>query len=109
MVKKLPFFILLLTFNIAFATKFLPPNNTISNTTTQELKNVLYNNGNLYLKGFNGPGVIEVYSIIGNKITDIKVQELGAFQLPYILESGNMYIVRVVTAKKVNTFKVVAS
>ena len=109
MTKKLLLFIIPLSFYIASATKIISPNITIFNIATQEPKNVFYNNGNLYLKGFKGPGVIEIYSIIGNKITNKNVRELDVFTFTYPLDSGNMYIIRVVTGKEVTTFKVVAS
>ena len=42
----------------------------------QESKSIIYKLGILSLKGFVGKGSIQVYSIIGNKITDIEVQNL---------------------------------
>jgi hypothetical protein len=70
-------------------------------------KIVFYNNGNLFLKGFNGPGSIEIYSIIGNKISNITVQELENIQLAFALKTRSMYIIRVITEKEVETYKII--
>ena len=70
-------------------------------------KIVFYNNGNLFLKGFNGPGAIEIYSIIGNKISNITVQELENIQLAFALKTRSMYIIRVITEKEVETYKII--
>jgi hypothetical protein len=107
LVKKLLLFIIPLSFCIASATEISPPNNTIFNYSTQIQKIVFYNNGILYIKGFNGPGSIEIYSIIGNKISNTMVQELANIQLSYSLETRSMYIIRVITEKEVETFKII--
>ncbi|MBF11936.1 MAG: hypothetical protein CMC63_07025 [Flavobacteriaceae bacterium] len=106
--KKLYLFILSLNIFIANASAITYPKITIFKTTTQEDKNVFYSNGSIYLKGFQGPGVIEVYSIIGNKITEVDTQDLYSFQFLIELESGNMYIIRVISSNEVRTFKIVA-
>lgn len=108
MVKKLLLFIILFSFCIASATEIPPPNITIFNNSTQIQKIVFYNNGNLNLKGFNGPGSIEIYSIIGNKISEIKVQELYSFKIYLNLESRKMYIIRVKKYENIYTFKIIA-
>jgi hypothetical protein len=107
LVKKLLLFIILFSFCIASATENPSPNITIFNNSTQIQKIVFYNNGNLFLKGFNGPGVIEIYSIIGNKISNITVQELENIQLAYSLKTRSMYIIRVITEKEVETYKII--
>lgn len=109
LIKKLLLFILLFISTVASATAFSPPNITTNTRLTQVQKNVFYSNGAIYVKGFNGPGAIEVYSIIGNKITVERTQELKAFQFTFPLAANNMYIIRVVSNGKVTTFKVVAS
>ena len=76
--------------------------------STQVYKLVLYNNGSIYLKGFDGQGIVEIYSIIGNKIYAFELQNLNDIALSYPLKSGNMYIIRVITTKKAETFKIVA-
>ena len=70
---------------------------------------VIYKAGNLLINGFNGPGEIEIYSIIGNKINSTYTQELFQFNFSLSLESGNMFIVRVISGNKVKTFKIIAS
>ena len=107
MVKKLLLFIISLSFCIASATEIPSPNITIFNNSTQIQKIVFYNNGNLYLKGFNGPGSIEIYSIIGNKISNTMIQELANIKLSYSLQSRSMYIIRIITEKEVETFKII--
>ena len=67
-----------------------------------------YNNGSIYLKGFDGQGIVEIYSIIGNKIYAFELQNLNDIAISYPLKSGNMYIIRVITTKKAETFKIVA-
>ena len=108
MKKKLFFFILLLNIQFASAADLLSSNITTFDTATQEQKSVFYNNGNLHIKGFKGQGLIEIYSIIGNKITDLRVQQLDGFQIQYPLKQGNMYIIRIQTKVDIITFKVVA-
>ena len=108
MEKKIFFFILLLNIQFASAADILAFNITTFKTATQEQKSVFYNNGNLHIKGFMGQGLIEIYSIIGNKITDSKVQQLDSFQFQYPLKHGNMYIIRIHTKVDIVTFKVVA-
>jgi|TARA_B100000767_G_C19565087_1_gene450757 hypothetical protein len=107
LVKRLLLFIIPLSFYIASATEIPPPNITIFNNSMQIQKIVFYNNGNLFLKGFNGPGAIEIYSIIGNKISNITVQELENIQLAFALETRSMYIIRVITEKEVETYKII--
>ena len=108
MEKKIFFFILLLIIQFASAADILAFNITTFKTATQEQKSVFYNNGNLHIKGFKDQGLIEIYSIIGNKITDLKVQQLDSFQFQYPLKHGNMYIIRIHTKDDIVTFKVVA-
>ncbi|MBF12489.1 MAG: hypothetical protein CMC63_09965 [Flavobacteriaceae bacterium] len=107
--KKLYLFIISINIFIAHANELTKPKITIFKTPTHEQKNVSYNNGSIFLKGFDGPGSIEVYSIIGNKITEVNTQNLYSFQFEIELETGNMYIIRIVSLREVNTFKIVAS
>tara|TARA_B100001057_G_scaffold326807_1_gene327089 strand:- start:593 stop:922 length:330 start_codon:yes stop_codon:yes gene_type:complete len=106
--KKIFFFILLLTTHFASAAVLPSFNITTFNIATQEQKSVFYNNGNLHITGFKGQGLVEIYSIIGNKITDLRVQQLDGFQIQYPLKKGNMYIIRIQTKVDIITFKVVA-
>jgi hypothetical protein len=77
------------------------------NSVFQETKSIFYKLGNLSIKGFTGKGSIQIYSIIGNKITDVKVQNLTQFNLQVDLEKNNMYIIRVLTNNNIKTFKIV--
>lgn len=71
---------------------------------------VIYKNNVLFVQGLIGHGTVEVYSIIGNKISDQKVVDLSNAQIPLYLESGNMYIVRVrYQGNVMKTFKILAN
>ena len=109
MTKKPLLFTLVFSFVAVQATDFPISNITTFKKATQVEKNVFFKEGVLYLKGFEGPGSIEIYSIIGNKISETKTQELYSFQFSFPLELGNMYIIRVITQGTVSTFKVVAT
>ena len=109
MIRKLLLFILLFSFSIASAKEFSNSNITTFISLIQTDKIVSYNNGNIYLKGFNGPGSIEIYSIIGNKISEINIKELDNFNFMIQLDSRNMYIIRVISQNEVKTFKIITS
>ena len=109
MIRKLLLFILLTSFNIASAKSPFDFNITTFIPLIQTVKSVSYNNGNIYLNGFSGPGSIEIYSIIGNKISEINVKELDNFNFMIQLESRNMYIIRVISLNEVKTFKIITS
>ena len=108
MIRKLLFLILFLNIPIAFATDLSRSNISSSFFSTQVDKLVLYKNGSIYLKGFDGPGIVEIYSIIGNKIYSFELQNLNDIKISYPLKSGNMYIIRIITARKAETFKIIA-
>ena len=104
MLKKLHLIFLFFSF-FAFATT-----STLSDIDELQVNQiVIYKAGNLLINGFNGPGEIEIYSIIGNKINSTYTQELFQFNFSLSLESGNMFIVRVISGNKVKTFKIIAS
>ena len=109
MIRKLLLFILLFPISIASAKEISDSNITTFISLIQTDKNVSYNNGNIYLKGFNGSGSIEIYSIIGNKISEISIKELDNFNFMIQLESRNMYIIRVISQNEVKTFKIITS
>jgi len=101
--------LLLLNTATVFATTVIVSNITTKTFVTQVEKKVIFKEGMLYVQGFEGSGEIEVYSLIGNKITSIVIQELNSFQFPLSLKAGNIYIVRVLLASsEVYTYKVVA-
>ncbi|MDA7699291.1 T9SS type A sorting domain-containing protein, partial [Flavobacteriaceae bacterium] len=94
--------------NFAFATfEHLSP--LITKVVFQDPTVVLHRDGYLYFNGFEGPGQIEIYSIIGNKIFETSTQDLFQFKLISPLESGNMYIIRVNSNGIIKTFKIVSS
>ncbi|MGB1806151.1 MAG: hypothetical protein ACPHL7_02700 [Flavobacteriaceae bacterium] len=71
---------------------------------------VIYKNSVLFIQGLIGQGKVEVYSIIGNKISEQKVVDLSNAQIPLYLESGNMYIVRIrYQGNVMKTFKILAN
>ena len=108
MIKKLlVFFILLYS-----STLFSIPSKEFVNRSIEIYKDkavVVFSDGILYFKGFNGQGSFQIYSIIGNKISEMKVQNFSQFQFNTSFEMGNMYIIRVVIKGKAKTFKIIAS
>ena len=109
MIRKLLLFMLLTNFSIASARHLSHSNITTFRPLLQTDKNVSYNNGNIYLNGFSGSGSIEIYSIIGTKISEITVKELSNFSFMVQLDSRKMYIIRVVSINDVKTFKIITS
>ncbi len=73
----------------------------------QESKSIYYKLGILSIRGFMGKGSVQLYSIIGNKITDIEVQDLSEFNLQIDLRKNNMYVIRVINNSKIKTFKII--
>ncbi|MDA9685467.1 T9SS type A sorting domain-containing protein [Flavobacteriaceae bacterium] len=70
---------------------------------------VFYNNGVLYVNGFEGSGTITIYSIIGNKVYSIKLSDLSSNKMiPVNLKTGNMFIIRVQSNTEIKTFKIIA-
>ncbi|MDG1912534.1 MAG: T9SS type A sorting domain-containing protein [Flavobacteriaceae bacterium] len=108
MIKKLALFLILLSTDLVFATSDSTSSLSIE-AILQEQPLVYYQDGFLYFEGFDGPGFIEIYSIIGNKITEISTQELNEFKSSISLESGHMYIIRVNSNREIKTFKIVTS
>jgi hypothetical protein len=98
---------LIIFFSSFFAFATISP--TLNVDVLQDNQIVIYKAGSLIINGFNGPGEIEIYSIIGNKINSIYTQELFQFNFSFSLESGNMFIVRINNNNKVKTFKIIAS
>lgn len=108
MIKKLILFFIFFSTDLVFASSETTTPLSIQ-TILQEQPLVYYQAGFLYFEGFEGPGYIEVYSIIGNKISEISTQELIQFKLSTSLESGHMYIIRVNSNKETKTFKIIIS
>ena len=76
---------------------------------TQNKTAVIFRDGSLYFKGFIGQGSFQIYSIIGNKISEMDVRNFSQFKINTSLEMGNMYIIRVIIKGKSKTFKIIAS
>jgi len=108
LIKKLILFFIFFSTDLVFASSETTTPLSIQ-TILQEQPLVYYQAGFLYFEGFEGPGFIEVYSIIGNKISEISTQELIQFKLSTSLESGHMYIIRVNSNKETKTFKIITS
>ena len=108
LIRKLLILILLLPSPIALANGPFYTNISTFTNVVQTDRKVTYKNGNFYLYGFGGPGKIEIYSIIGNKIKTISAQNLADYKFTLQLDSRNMYIVRVITLNEIKTFKIIA-
>ena len=108
MINKLLVFFILLYSNALFSISSIESDyHRIE--ISQEKAVVIFRNGNLYFKGFTGQGSFQIYSIIGNKISEMNVQNFSQFQFNTSFKMGNMYIVRVVIKGKARTFKIIAS
>ncbi len=65
--------------------------------------------GTLYIKGLEGSGKIQIYSIIGNLIHHLDIQQFKNLQLPVQLEEKQMYIIRIESLAFQKTIKIVNS
>ena len=66
-----------------------------------------YQNQQLVLTGLSGSGKLEVYSIIGNKIKEINIQELDNLKLYLELDAKKMYVLRITSSTDIYTFKII--
>ena len=105
--KLLVFFILLYSETLFSITSTESFSNNIE--ISQDKAVFLFSDVILYFKGFIGQGSFQIYSIIGNKISEINVQNFSQFQYNTSFKMGNMYIIRVITKGKAKTFKIIAS
>lgn len=101
------FVFILITFTLTIV-KAYPAPSLKSYNSTQEIPKAAYYQQQLHITGLQGSGIIEIYSIIGNKISEFKVQELYSFKIYLNLESRNMYIIRVKKSENIYTFKIIA-
>ena len=67
-----------------------------------------YQNQQLVLTGLSGSGKLEVYTIIGNKIKEINIQELDNLKLYLELDAKKMYVLRITSSTDIYTFKIIA-
>ena len=107
LIKNLIFFLIFcLAFNSLRAVNYTPP---ITLPLYQEKPTAALKNQQLLLSGLSGPGLLEIYSIIGNKIKEIKIQELGNLKLYLELETKKMYILRISSSTGIHTLKIISS
>ena len=99
-------FIFFLSISRAYTVHKAPFSSNL-NVVFQETKSIFYKLGTLSVKGFTGKGSVQIYSIIGNQISDIKVQNLSEFKLQIDLRKNNMYVIRVINNSDINTFKII--
>ena len=99
-------FIIFLSFSRAYSAHNISLSSNLS-SVFQETKSIFYKLGTLSIKGFFGKGSVQIYSIIGNKISDTKVQDLSEFNLQIDLGKNNMYIIRVLSNSDIKTFKII--
>ena len=105
---KLLIFIILYSFNNpVFAINNTCFNNLISTSISSQ--QVFYKNGVLHLDGFNETGLINIYSIIGNKVfSSEKINLTLSKSLTVSLKTGNMYIIQIHLNNSIQTFKIIA-
>ena len=76
---------------------------------TGDTFNIIYENSTLYIKGVNVFGNLKIYSIIGNMIIDLNIQNFSKVVIPVTLEKQNLYIIRIETVdNRIYTHKIVA-
>jgi len=102
-------YILLLFFSLTANFSFASNESVLFEASIQN-STVIYKNNFLFIQGLIGKGKVEVYSIIGNKVSEHIVVDLSNAKVPVYLETGNMYIVRVYYQENIiKTFKIFAS
>ena len=76
---------------------------------SDETVSVIYQNNTLFIKGIHVNGNLKIYSIIGNMIMDMNIQDFSKVVIPINLERQNLYIIRIETAdNRIFTNKIVA-
>lgn len=75
----------------------------------EDVINVIYQNNTIIFKGINVNGNLKIYSIIGNKIMDMNIQDFSKIIIPINLDRQNIYIIRIETSdNRIFTHKIVA-
>ncbi|MBT3444819.1 MAG: hypothetical protein HN443_07240 [Flavobacteriaceae bacterium] len=78
-------------------------------STSDDTLNIIYQNNSLLIQGIKINGTLKIYSIIGNKIMDMNVQDFSKVFIPINLERQNLYIIRIETTdNRIFTHKIVA-
>lgn len=71
--------------------------------------NIIYQNNTLLINGVQVNGNLKIYSIIGNMIMEMNVQDFSKLVIPINLERQNLYIIRIETSdNRIFTQKIVA-
>ncbi|MDG1028202.1 MAG: hypothetical protein P8O98_04285 [Flavobacteriaceae bacterium] len=112
MKNSLPSFCFLI-FSLVFfkASPNLPSHilNLQSTHKLDETVSVIYQNNTLFIKGIHVNGNLKIYSIIGNMIMDMNIQDFSKVVIPINLERQNLYIIRIETTdNRIFTHKIVA-
>gem|GEM_PF-700423 len=89
------------------------PSSTIFNAKqifkSDDAFNVIYQDNILLIKGIHVNGNLKIYSIIGNMIMDMNIQDFSKVVIPINLERQNLYIIRIETTdNRIFTHKIVA-
>ena len=92
----------LISFSISIITILSENNIEIQSQYNQK---IIYKNEKIIPLGFSGPGEIELYTIIGNRLIKKNVQEFRYFDLNIKLNSSNIYILRVKNNGSYRIFK----
>ena len=75
----------------------------------KESLNIVYQNNTLIIHGIYINGNIKIYSIIGNIIMDMNIQNFYKVKIPVNLDRENLYIIRIETSdNRIFTHKIVA-
>ncbi|MGB0316943.1 MAG: hypothetical protein ACPGCO_07270 [Flavobacteriaceae bacterium] len=105
MLKKLVVFLFLISaFNLLEAHNISTP---LFSQPLQINPKAAYQNQQLVLTGLSGSGKLEVYSIIGNKIKEINIQELYNLKLYLELDAKKMFVLRITSSTDIHTFKII--
>ena len=91
------------------------PNLLPSNIDVQEVSNssepfnIIHQDNTLLIQGTPVNGNLKIYSIIGNIIVDMNIQDFSKVVIPINLERQNLYIIRIETTDNtIFTQKIVA-
>ena len=84
-------------------------NSPLSKNISEKSFNIYYKNNLLFIKCYNVNGVLKIYSIIGNIVLEMNIQDLSSLSIPINLIKHNMYIVRIKTADNtIFSYKILA-
>ncbi|MDA0936677.1 MAG: hypothetical protein O2878_06080 [Bacteroidetes bacterium] len=103
------FFLLSLASTTANHNFHSPVLTTQPQSEAEDTLDVVYRNNSLLIQGDRINGNLKIYSIIGNKIMDMNIQDFSKVIIPINLERQNIYIIRVETSdNKIFTQKLIA-